>query len=96
MPIMPLRFFRLLALVLIASGHPLLADEYRKIVDNGVTFHAFIAKPSELNIHWKSADGIPIRKLDSLAAILESDGQKIQFLGNAGAAISPPSTSRTW
>ncbi len=79
--------FRLLALVFVVSavfGNPLLAGEYRKIVDNGVTFHAFIAEPGELKIHWKNADGKPIRKLDSLAATLESDGQKVQFLGNAG------------
>lgn len=81
---MPLRFLHFLTLVFVFFGNPLLAGEYRKIVDNGTTFHAFIAKPSELNLHWKNADGTPIRKLDSLSAILESDGKKIQFLGNAG------------
>lgn len=83
-PAMPFHFLRLLAVVLVVFGAPLHAGEYRKIIDNGVTFHTYTADASELKIHWKNAEGTPIRQLDALSATLESEGRKIQFLGNAG------------
>jgi len=78
------RFLSFIALAFVVFANPSLAGEYRKIIDKGVTFHTFIADAGELKIHWKNADGTAIRKLDALAASLQSDGHKIQFLGNAG------------
>ena len=77
--------FRLLATFLIAA---LLtsakAGDYKKIKENGVLYHAYIAKPSELRIHWKDVEGKPFRKLDALDAALKKQNRDVHFLGNAG------------
>jgi uncharacterized protein YigE (DUF2233 family) len=73
-----------LTLILLSWWAPLSAGDYTSVKNAQGTFHLYRAYPTELSLHWKGADGQPLRTFEAVEKHLRANGREPAFLINAG------------
>lgn len=62
----------------------LFAGDYAAVTNSLGTFHLYRARPEDIELFWKGADGVPLRTFQAVAAHLHRRQKKPVFLMNAG------------